>query len=240
MSRTPNIIRDVLTEEETTIKLFGEWDSPEADILSNAWFSALAVEHKLPDWIRYMEGMSGKKYRYLINNLIETMPDPRYLEIGSHAGSTACSALWGNKCKATCIDNWSEFGGPKDQFHSNIDRVLTPDIDFKFIESDFRNVDYSSIGKYNIYMFDGPHFEQDQYDGIDLVKDALDDKYILIVDDYNWDIIRRGTEQALEHVGHKVIAKIEVSTMLTSGHPVVSHQYSDWHDGYLIALVSKT
>jgi hypothetical protein len=89
-------------------------------------------------------------------------------------------------------------------------------------------------------MFDGPHFEQDQYDGIDLVKDALDDKYILIVDDYNWDFIRRGTEQALEHVGHKVIAKIEVSTMLTSGHPVVSHQYSDWHDGYLIALVSKT
>jgi hypothetical protein len=239
MSRTPNIIRDVLQEEETAIRLFGEWDSPEADILSTALFNALAIDHKLPEWIRYMEGMSGKKYRYLINNLVELMPNPRYLEIGSHSGSTACSALWGNKASATCIDNWSEFGGPKFEFNKNIEQVLTSDIDFKFIENDFRNVDYSSIGKHNIYMFDGPHFEQDQYDGIDLVKDALEDRYILIVDDYNFDIIRRGTEQALEHVGHKIIAKIEISTMIASGHPVISHQYSDWHDGYLIALVSK-
>jgi hypothetical protein len=166
MSRTPNIIRDVLREEETAIRLYGDWDSPEADILSTALINALAMEHKLPDWIRYMEGMSGKKYRYLINNLVGLTPDARYLEIGSHSGSTACSALWGNKCKATCIDNWSEFGGPKNQFHENINQVLTSDIDFKFIESDFRKVDYSNIGKHNIYLFDGTHFEQDQYDGV--------------------------------------------------------------------------
>ena len=239
MSRTPREIQEVLQVEETSIRLYGDWSLPEADILSNALLSALAIEHKLPDWIRYMEGMSGKKYRYLINNLLATYPDPRYLEIGSHSGSTACSAIYGNTCKVTCIDNWSEFGGPKDQFMANTTNARTADTDFKFIESDFRNVDYSAIGKHNIYLFDGPHFEQDQYDGIALVEAALDDTYILIVDDYNWDIIRRGTEQALEHCGHKVLAKIEVETMQISGHPIVSHQYSDWHDGYLIALVSK-
>jgi hypothetical protein len=239
MSRTPTIIQDVIREEETAIRLYGDWSTPEAELISNAWLNALAMDHKLPDWIRYMEGMSGKKYRYFINNLVETTPDARYLEIGSHAGSTACSAVWGNKVKATCIDNWSEFGGPKDIFMQNIKAASSPDVDFTFIESDFRKVDYSSIGKYNIYMFDGPHFEQDQYDGIELVQDALDDQYVLIVDDYNWEIIRRGTEQALEHVGHKILAKIEVSTYIGDGHPVISHQYSDWHDGYLIALVSK-
>jgi hypothetical protein len=239
MSRTPKIIQDVIREEETAIRLYGDWSTPEAELISNAWLNALAMDHKLPDWIRYMEGMSGKKYRYFINNLVETTPDARYLEIGSHAGSTACSAVWGNKVKATCIDNWSEFGGPKDTFMQNIKAASTPDVDFNFIESDFRKVDYKNIGKYNIYMFDGPHFEQDQYDGIEMVQDALDDVYVLIVDDYNWEIIRRGTEQALEHVGHKVLAKIEVSTYVGDGHPVISHQYSDWHDGYLIALVSK-
>lgn len=237
--RTPQIIRDVIQSEETSITLTGEWNTSEAEILSTAWLDALAMNHKLPDWIRYMDGMSGKKYRYFINNLVAATPDARYLEIGSHAGSTACSALYGNKLRATCIDNWSEFGGPKDQFMSNIEQVLTDDIDFQFIEKDFRAVDYSSIGKYNIYMFDGPHLQQDQYDGIDLVKDALDDLYVLIVDDYNWSIIRNGTEAALDHVGHKVIAQIEVLTYIGDGHPVISHQYSDWHDGYLIALVSK-
>ena len=121
----------------------------------------------------------------------------------------------------------------------NINKVLTDDVDFEFIENDFRKIDYSAIGKHNIYMFDGPHFEEDQYDGIELVQNALDDQYILIVDDYNFNQVRRGTEQALEHVGHKVLAKIEVNTMQVSGHPIVSHQFSDWHDGYLIALVSK-
>jgi hypothetical protein len=97
--------------EETSIILSGEWDTPEAQRLSDAWFSALAMEHKLPNEIRYMDGMSGKKYRYLINNLVGSTPDARYLEVGSWAGSTACSAMWGNKCKVICIDDWSEFGG---------------------------------------------------------------------------------------------------------------------------------
>lgn len=240
MSRTPTIIQDVLAVEETSIRLYGEWSSPEAERISDAWLNALAIDHKLPDWIRYMEGMSGKKYRYFINNLVETTPDARYLEIGSHSGSTACSAIVGNKVKATCIDNWSEFGGPKTQFMNNIERVKTANVDFTFIENDFKKVDYSKIGKYNIYMFDGPHFEQDQYDGIEMVQEALDDVYVLVVDDYNWSHIRKGTEDALAHVGHTVIAKIEVLSYIGDGHPVVSHQYSDWHDGYLIALVRKS
>jgi hypothetical protein len=148
--------------------------------------------------------------------------------------------MYGNKVKATCIDNWSDFGGPKDIFLKNVQDTLSPDIDFKFIESDFRKVDYSSIGKYNVYLFDGPHLEQDQYDGIDLVKDALDDLYVLIVDDYNWSIVRNGTERALEYCGHEVVASITVTTWLGDEHPIVSHQYSDWHDGYFIALIRKS
>lgn len=239
MSRTPHIIREVIDKEETAITLSGDWNTPEAERISNAWLDALAMNHKLPDWIRYMEGMSGKKYRYFINNLVATTPNARYLEIGSHSGSTACAALYGNKLKATCIDNWSEFGGPKEEFWKNINQVKSSDIDFNFFENDFRKVDYKNIGKHNIYMFDGPHLQKDQYDGIVLVQDALDDNYVLIVDDYNWSHIREGTETALDYAGHKVLAKIEISTYVGDGHPVVSHQYSDWHDGYLIALISR-
>ena len=120
MSRTPKEIQEVYHLEETAIKLEGDWSSPEAELLSTAWLNALALNHKLPDWLKFMDGMSGRKYRYLINNLVEGLPDARYLEVGSWAGSTACSAIYGNNVKATCIDDWSHWGGPKQQFLENM------------------------------------------------------------------------------------------------------------------------
>jgi hypothetical protein len=231
-----------MSNEESKIVFYGDWNSPEEERLQNAWFNAIALDHKLPDYIRYLDGMSGKKYRYLINNLIESTPDARYLEIGSWAGSTACSAMWGNDVKVTCIDNWSEFGGPKDYFMHNV-KFCTDNhsgIDFNFIEQDFKNVDYTTIGKHNIYLFDGPHMTEDQYAGIALAQSALDDIYTLIVDDYNAPNIREGTEAALAAVGNNIIAKIEIFSSLDGSHPVICKEKSDWHNGYLIAIVSKT
>ena len=86
--------------------------------------------------------MSGQKYRAFINNLVRSCPNPRYLEVGSWAGSTATAALSGNRASALCIDNWSQYGGPKDQFFQNIKKVLSEKIQFKFMERDFRSVDY--------------------------------------------------------------------------------------------------
>lgn len=229
--------------EETRIILNGNWDSEFAQRLSDSWFSAIALDHALPDQIRYMQGMSGKKYRYLINNLIKNIPDARYLEIGCWAGSTACSAIWGNKVKATCIDNWSEFGGPKETFTSNIQYCLNSplgaNIDFNFIEKDFRKIDYTTLGKYNVYMFDGPHDEKDQYDGIAIVQDALEDEYFLIVDDWNWLKVVNGTLSALESVGNRIVSSIEIKTTTNDEHPQICQENSDWHNGYFIGLISK-
>ena len=229
--------------EETKIVLSGDWSSLEAQRVSAAWLSALAMEHKLPDTVRYMDGMSGKKYRYLINNLVNITPDARYLEVGTYLGSTACSAMWGNKMKVTCIDDWSQSfwlgKSVKEGFLQNTAACTTDDIDFNFIESDFRKVDTKNIGKYNIYMFDGPHEEQDQYDGVALYRDALDDVYTLIVDDWNVDHVRLGTINALKSLGHTILARIDIITRHDNVHPEVWGQGSDWHNGYFIAVIKK-
>lgn len=229
----------MLQPEETQTRFYGDIYNAQFVKIADAWIKSIGLQHKLPDPIRYMQGMSGKKYRYFINNLIESMPDSRYLEIGSWAGSTACSAIWGNKCKITCVDNWSEFGGPRDTFFFYVNKCVNQDISFNFIEKDFRKIDYSAIDTYNIYMFDGPHSEQDQYDGIVLVQQALDDQYILIVDDWNMEQVRLGTTRALQDIGLKNIASIEIITRHDNIHPDVGHQNSDWHNGYLIALINK-
>jgi hypothetical protein len=225
--------------EETSIVLSGDWTTPETSRLQTAWFKALAIEQKLSEHVRYMHGMSGKKYRYLINNLIESTPDARYLEVGSWRGSTACSAMYGNKCKVTCIDNWAEFGGPRDEFFQNIEQAKNTDVDFTAIEQDFRTVDYNNIGKYNIYMFDGPHLEEDQYDGVKIAQPALDDTYTLIVDDWSGKHIQVGTKNALRDLGHEIVAQMEIITRHDDAHPKVAHENSDWHCGYFIAVVKK-
>lgn len=239
-------IEDIdFVNEETSIKFYGEWTDSLAEKIQSAWFDAIALEHKIPDWLRYMYGMSGKKYRYLINNLINSLDDVRYLEVGSWSGSTACSAMVGNKGKFTCIDNWSDFGGPRDEFLSNINRAKNDQIDFTLIDRDFRNVDYNNIGKYNVYLFDGPHSEQDQYDGVSIAQPALDDQYILIIDDYNQIEEQVGTFNALKDLKHNIVCSIEIITMQPTvyeqgwKHPWIAHHRSDWHNGYLIALIQK-
>jgi hypothetical protein len=190
------------------------------------------------DFVRAINGMSGQKYRTFINILVGLHLDARYLEIGSWAGSTAAAALYGNTAKAVCIDNWSEFGGPKAEFLANIERVRSPSINFRLIENDFRNVDYTSLGRFNIYFFDGPHQEQDQYEGIMVARPALDRPFVLIVDDWNWRQVRLGTFRAIRDAGYSLASSIEIRTTHDNSHPLISGRESDWHNGYLIAVVN--
>ena len=225
--------------DEISIKLVGDFSSPLADKLQKATVAALELDHKLPDSVRLMSGMSGKKYRYLINNLISFITDARYLEVGSWKGSTACAAMHGNKCKVTCIDNWSHHGTDNRDFFNNTKESLSNDVDFTVIEKDFREVDYTSLGKYNVYFFDGPHEEKDQYDGVALAQDALDHEYILIVDDYNFDRVRKGTQNAIKDLNLKVSAEVTVLTSIDDDVPTVHHEKSEWHNGYYIAVIKK-
>ncbi|MBI3381961.1 MAG: class I SAM-dependent methyltransferase [Aquabacterium sp.] len=226
--------------EETSIRMSGNFDqSTYGALLRHALLRSLAMDTKLPGGILTMQGMSGRKYRSLINNFIGSLSDARYLEIGSWAGSTACSAIFGNKIRVRCIDNWSEFGGPKAHFLDNIHQVSSPVVDFQFIESDFRQVDYSTIGKSNVYLFDGPHTEADQFDGVMIAQPALDDHYVLIVDDYNWQEVRDGTHRAIKTLGASVECAIEIRTTHDNSHPLNGMQTSDWHNGYYLAVCHK-
>jgi len=214
--------------------------SPLVDCLEKAFYKALYGVSKIDPAVLEMDGMSGRKYRLLINNLIEAVPHARYLEIGTWAGSTLCSAINGNQVRATAIDNWSEFGGPKAQFLRNLERFKTPGADVTFIESDFRKIEYTSLGRFNVYMFDGPHTSADQYDGISLPLPALENEFVLIVDDWNHTPAREGTLKALAALDLTVLHAIAIRTTMDGSHPPVARQASDWHNGYFLAVVSKS
>ncbi len=228
------------TETKAHITEHGDdTDSSLISCLQNAFRRALAEEGNIDRDLLQIDGMSGRKYRFLINNLISSLPDARYLEIGTWAGSTLCSAINRNIVSAVAIDNWSEFGGPKDGFIANLQRFTTAQASVSFIESDFRKVDYMGLGRFNVYMFDGPHTAADQYDGIALVLPALEDEFILIVDGWNHNPAREGTLKAIESLGLSIRHSYEIRTTLDGSHPTLARQASEWHNGYFLAVISK-
>lgn len=184
-------------------------------------------------------GMSGRRYRQFINHLVRITPSPAYLEVGSWAGSTLCSAIFGNTVRAVAIDNWSEFGGPKEAFHHNVQHCVTPDTQLSVVEGDFRQVDYASLDQFNIYLFDGPHERQDQYDGLALALPALTAEFVFIVDDWNWERVRSGTYAAIRETGLSVAYAAEIRTTLDDSHPDHAFGTSDWHNGYFISVLRK-
>lgn len=210
------------------------------EVTKTAFFQALALEHQLPSWVLELDGMSGRKYRIFVNQIFRALGTASYLEVGSWAGSTAVSVMVNNECRVVCIDNWSEFGGPKKEFQRNMKRASSALNSWELIEEDFRRVDFSSISpRASVYLFDGPHSETDQFDGIVAALPALREEFLLIVDDYNYQRVRTGTKRAIAHLGLEKLCAIEVLTTQNGAHPRLARQVSDWHNGYLFAVVRR-
>ncbi|TAL03703.1 MAG: hypothetical protein EPO08_03430 [Rhodospirillaceae bacterium] len=215
--------------------------NPMSREIYEAMKAALAGESNVSKAVLAMEGMSGQVYRMFINNLVDRISDARYLEIGVWKGSTFCAAVKGNNpALAVAIDNWSGFGGPRDAFLDNLGNIKGKSI--QIIERDYRVVDFSKDNwpnGFNIYFYDGPHTELDQEDSIVRAQAVLNDQFVLIVDDWNWSPVRKGTIAGLKAAGIRVDYEIEIRTAEDDKRSDYD-EVTDWHNGYFIAACTKT
>lgn len=206
--------------------------------LQTAFERARQRQGKISKEALELKGWSGVMYRRLINTLLELIEEPRYLEIGVFTGSSLCAALDGNSIDAMAIDNWSQFKGPYQEFYKNLANFKGNNR-VSFLERDFRSVDYKHLGPFNVYFFDGPHKEQDQYDGVTYTLPALADNFVLIVDDWNKTNVRRGTFRAIADNGLEADFAVQVFTTLDNTHAHPYGERSDWHNGYMLAALRK-
>jgi hypothetical protein len=204
----------------------------------NAFQNADKGISKITFDITTMEGMTGLKTRHFYNNLLN-IPDARYLEIGTWKGSSVCSAMCGNEAKVICIDNWSEFGGPKSEFLFAFEKFKGKN-DASFIESDCFKVNVSLLPKFNIYMYDGNHDAESHYNALLHFFNCLDDTFIFIVDDWNWRSVRDGTIDAIKKLNLKVLYENEIKTTNDDTHPEWgSPGQKAWHNGIYVAVLQK-
>lgn len=209
--------------------------------LETSYRAAEDKKSKIGDDILSLPGMSGAYTRHFYNNIC-SMPNTRYLEIGSWKGSSIAAAMYGNTMDiCVAIDNWSEFGGPKDEFIHIFERYKGNN-NARFIESDCWNSELiKSLEpyKFNVYMYDGYHSEQAQYDALIKYLPCLDDTFIWIVDDWNAPEVRNGTFRAIQDSGVNVIWKQETRSTWDNTHSEMNLAKSTWWNGIAIFVIQK-
>jgi hypothetical protein len=192
-----------------------------------------AINHisKLNSEILSIEGMSSSKIRHFLNNVVD-IPNAKYLEIGTWAGSTLCSALYKNNPDlAIAIDNFSQFGSKKDTFYSNIAKYIHNGI--QFYDTDCFQFDKSIVSdKINIYLYDGDHSENSHELALSYFIDILDNNFIYLCDDWNFTEVKSGTIKAINNLNISV-KKEWIMPASYNG------DKQSWWNGFYIALISK-
>lgn len=178
------------------------------EILKTAVISALNsnTPDKVTNEIMSIEGMSGATYKRFANRLLSNDIVKNYLEIGVWKGSTSIAALHGNhhRLKYTVIDNFSQFGGPKEEFiknwktHNGDEPNLIDEDCFLFdpIKKGISDID--------VYFYDGEHGENDHYLALKHYYNSMASSFIFMVDDWSWDQVKNGTNKALKELKLKV------------------------------------
>jgi hypothetical protein len=190
------------------------------------------------------KGYTGTNTRHFYNNICSNYEgqetQTNYLEIGTWYGSSSISAIYKNKIDALFIDNWCQFNGDANIFIENIEK-FKGDCDCSLIESDCWGVDLKCIPyKFNIYLYDGAHTEEDHYKSLEYYLPILEDQFIFIVDDWCWSEVRNGTMRAIRDLNLNIQFKHEeiLSSEEVEGMP--NHiGKNTWWNGIGIFLLSK-
>jgi predicted O-methyltransferase YrrM len=221
--------------------------------IQSCFRDAHANRSKISDEVKALPGMSGTKTRHFYNNL-GSLRGVRYLEVGTWAGSSFISMLYKNTDTikhAVVIDNWSEFGGPKEDFYKNAKAIIGEDGELPknvtVIEHDCYTLTddvkgAKKIKDIDIYLFDGPHTYEEHKNGVIKFWNKLRDRFILIVDDWNWSSVRNGTYDGIKQMGGRIVYQEEVFHQTEGkgeGHSAMSTAKTEFWNGISVFVIEK-
>ena len=152
-----------------------------------------------------IQGLSSNRIRHFLNSLC-SHDDAVYLELGTYTGSTFFAATMGNKAKCIGVDDfsepnvkpivdrgmWTECGNPYDTFVNNWQKYENGNA--AFVKSSVEELTEEDFGgsKVNILFYDANHDMMVQMNNLNHLLPFLDEKFILIVDDANFDGVVEG------------------------------------------------
>ncbi len=144
--------------------------------------------------LRDVPRMSTVAIAAMINEAVAQMPtEASFVNVGVWNGYSFLSGMIGNPDK-TCIgiDNFSEFGGPREAFLSRFEMLRSHN--HSFHEMDYK--DYFAgqhEGQIGCYLYDGEHSYSNQLEGLRVAEPFFAKNAIVIIDDTNLDAPRQAT-----------------------------------------------
>lgn len=144
--------------------------------------------------IAEMPRMSSLAIGGIIHWLVRQMPsDCRYVNVGVWHGFTLFAGMLGNPDKLCVgVDNFTQFGGPRDDF-------LTRFSLRRSMCHDFHDMDYREYfaryhqGWIGLYYYDGDHTYAHQLEGLRMAEPWLRPESLILVDDTNLPEPRQAT-----------------------------------------------
>lgn len=171
------------------------------EFIENAIKLALDRKSMIDPEVLKIGGFSTPTIRELFHALCGNSKDNlKYLEVGLWMGGTFVSSFNKN-CISIGIENFQQdFGvvGVKEILEKNIEENKHKAKDVILYYEDCFTMDKSKLpDNIDIYFFDGYHSEETQAAALPAFFDKMADKFLWIVDDFNWTYVAGGTNRAL-------------------------------------------
>lgn len=130
--------------------------------------------------------MSTYAVAALIDKAVSSLPgDAAFVNVGAWHGFSFLSGIASNPDKrCVCIDNFSQFGGPREEFLARFGAQRSPLHEFHEMDYEeyFAKVHKGPIG---FYIYDGEHSYRNQLRGLEAAEPFFSDRCVVLVDDTN-------------------------------------------------------
>jgi hypothetical protein len=133
---------------------------------------------------------------------------------------------------------------PENVFYTNLYNFIGKN-NVLVIGNNCWDIDPQIIGPFNIYLYDGCHKEESHFKALNHYLNCLDNIFIYLIDDWNWNEVRQGTLKSIENNFLDIIYQKEIFTN-NQTHPTYglgpgdkAGKYGDWHNGLCIFILKK-
>lgn len=135
----------------------------------------------------------------LVNHAVRRQErDECFVNVGVWHGFTLLAGVVGNPDRQIIgVDNFSEFGGPRDDFLARWDRFHTPP-HHRFFDLDFLEYFKEHSGVIGTYYYDGAHDYDSQYRGLTAAEPFFGPRVVIFVDDWNNPDAREATRRFVD------------------------------------------
>jgi hypothetical protein len=179
-----------------------------------------------------ISGALSDKVRHFVNNLC-ARADTRVLEVGLWEGARLVSALYENSATTVGVgvDNWSEH--PEAACIENCTEMLHPD-SYSIVSADCFAVNPATyISKpINVYLYDADASQTGQKAAFTHFNGVLSDLFVAVIDDWNWESVRKGTAEAFQELNYQVLYEVALPARFNC-------DLEQWWNGLYVAVVRK-